>query len=321
MNKTLSAHLSLLGANVIFGLNYILSKDVVAGYFSPLAFTLLRVTGAVILFWVLGFFMPREKIDRSDIPRLIIASFMGVSLNQLIFLTALKFGSAIDASILMTLNPVMVLLIAAIWTHENITSSKIWGIVIGASGALLLIIMGGKSAIGFGNFWGNILMLLNCLLWALFLVIAKPLMVKYKSVTVMKWEFLVGLFIILPFSFDKVFAIKWDIIPGYIIWEFFYVVIFATFLGYLLNMYGLKFVKPVSVSVYIYAQPVFAAFFAIILGKDALSMIDIIAAFLVFLGVYIVGKQGKGLLPDFKAITFKNKVVQHMGKTHSLGKD
>jgi drug/metabolite transporter (DMT)-like permease len=293
VNIRIKAHLSLFFANLIFALNYIVAKDVLKGYIEPLAFTTFRLSGAVIMFWLTGLFCKNEKIEKKDLIRFVFSAFFGVVLNQYTFLAGLKLTSPIDASIIMTLNPVMVLIISAIWLKDKISTMKITGIIVGAMGALILI--GGSATlhIGSGSLGGNILIIVNCASWAAYLVLIKPLMEKYHPVTVMKYVFLLGWIMVIPLGISPMLDIAWMQMPVKILMEAFFVVLAATFVGYFFNMYGLKFLRPVTVSIYIYSQPVLAAFIAIMLGRDKLTLMDIISAALVFLGVYLTTLQNK----------------------------
>jgi drug/metabolite transporter (DMT)-like permease len=292
MSEKLKAHSSLLLANILFAFNYILSKDLMPVYFSPIALTISRIIGASILFWIAGIFV-KEKIERKDIPRIIASGIAGVTINQFIFLLGLNYTSPIDASIIVTVNPVLILLIGAFVLKEKITSMRIVGIVLGAAGALLIIVLGGIEKIGTGHWLGNLLIFFNCVFYAIYLILAKPLMDKYGAVTLMKWVFLVGLIGMLPFAGHDFFKLQWNLMPFDILAKVGYVIVGATFLAYLVNMYGLRFVKPLTVSIYVYTVPVLTALIAIFSGKDKFSWVDFLAAVFVFTGVFLVSIEPK----------------------------
>ncbi len=294
LSKNISAHISILAANIIYGLNYTIAKEIMPNYLQPYALTICRIVAASILFWALSFFYKPEKLASKDIKILIFAAIFGVAMNQLMFLKGLNFTTPIDASIIMTINPVLVLLVSAIIIGEAINFRKISGILIGASGAVLLILMsGGKLDFSSNNFFGNVLVFLNALSYGIYLVIVKTLMVKYKPATVLKWIFPIGLLIVFPIGFDELRTTNWNTIPIQIWWAITYVLVATTFLAYLLNVYGLQNVNASTVSIYIYSQPVIASFVSVILGKDSLNTIKILATLLVFTGVYLVSSPQK----------------------------
>ncbi|MGE0077878.1 MAG: DMT family transporter [Bacteroidales bacterium] len=288
-NNRIKAHLAIIGANILFGINYAVAKGVMPNHLKPGGFTLLRVIAASALFYAISQLGQKfEKIDRKDYVRFILGGLMGVAFNQLLFLHGLNFSSPIDSSIISTLNPAMVMLIAFLAIGERINLKKIVGLIIGASGALMLIFGRGEANFGSEHFFGNIMLFFNTLFYAAYLVVVKPLMSKYSPITVMRGVFTVGLFAVLPFGFTDLTNTDWSNIPISIYGAIIFVLLGPTFLAYLLNSWGLKHVQTSTVSIYIYSQPVIATVVAAILGQDKLDAQKIIAALLVFSGVYLV---------------------------------
>ncbi len=294
MNKTVLAHIAIIAANIIYGLNYSIAKEIMPDYIKPYGLTVCRGIAAIFLFWLLSYFGKQEKIEKKDFRSLLFAALFGVALNQLMFLKGLNLTSSIDASIIMTVNPVLVLLVSAIVIGELINLRKISGIAIGATGAILLILMS-KGSLDFSsdNFTGNILIFFNALSYGIYLVVVKKLMLKYKPVTVLKWAFSLGFLIIFPVGFEEFISVDWQNIPPAIWLAISYVLIATTFLAYLLNVFGLQHVNASTVSIYIYSQPVIASLVAIAFQKDSLNMVKIIATLLVFTGVYLVSSKSK----------------------------
>ncbi len=302
-NNNLLAHLAVFGANLIYGINYTVAKDVMPEYLTPNGFILVRVLGAAIMFWLLSFGLKlNESIAKKDWVRLAIAGLFGVAMNQLFFFQGLSLTTPINAAIIMTINPVMVLIIAAIILRNRITLTKTTGILLGLSGAVLLTVYK-EGEIVIPNFsqdtaLGDMLVLINATSYAIYLVVVKPLMVKYHPVTIVKWVFLFGLIYVLPFGASEIVSFDWLNFPGYIYGEIAFVVIGTTFFAYLFNMYGLKKLSPSVVSIYIYLQPFLATLFALAWGSDSLSLSQILAAALVFCGVYLVSKKAKPVLNE-----------------------
>lgn len=296
--NNLSAHLAVLGANIIYGITFSVAKDVMPTYLSPNAFILVRVTGAVLLFWLLALVLKLDdKVHKRDWPRLALAGVFGVAANQLLFFQGLSLTTPINASIIMTVNPVMVLIIAAVVLRSKITLTKASGIFLGLSGAVLLttfqngewVVPSFSHQTAFGDF----LVLLNATSYAIYLVVVKPIMQKYNPVTVIKWVFTFGWIYVLPFGFTQLSTVDWNVIPQVVYAEITFVVIGTTFFAYLFNIYGLKKLSPSVVSIYIYLQPFFATVVALMWGTDELSVTKIASAILIFVGVYLVSKRAK----------------------------
>ena len=257
-------------------------------YIGAFGFIVVRVIGASILFWILGLFV-KEKIAKEDFPRLIASALFGVGINMMLFFKGLSLTTPINASIIMVSNPIIVLVIAAIILKEKITRRKLTGIIIGAIGAISLIAYGKEvNLIGENLELGNLMVLANASSYALYLVIVKPLMKKYHPFTIAKWIFLFGLIFVIPFGYKEFIEISWITMPKDMIFRVVYVVVFTSFLAYLLNIYALKTIKASTVSFYVYLQPIIATSASIYLGKEELSLHEILSALIIFIGVYLV---------------------------------
>ncbi|MBT5859448.1 MAG: DMT family transporter [Flavobacteriales bacterium] len=294
MNRKSVSHILIFTANLIYALTYIFAKDVMPGYVHYGGFILLRATGAVFLFWLTYLIFVREKVDRKDILRIAIAGVFGVALNQLLFFKGLEMSTPIiNASIIMTSNPIMVLIMSYFILKERITIRKGIGILLGLIGALNLIFHGGGFSTNSEYMLGNVYILINAASYGVFLVIISPLMKKYNPVTVMTFVFSFGLLYVLPFGFSELQNLDWHSLPLTIIYEVLFVVIGTTYLAYLFNTSALKNLNPSVVSMYIYTQPVLATLFAYLLSKDELSQNKIISAIIIFIGVYLVSVRSK----------------------------
>lgn len=288
MNKTLTAHISLLIANLIYALNFTIAKDVMPNFILPSAFILLRVIGALFLFSFSYFIFFFQKIEFKDILRFAICGLFGVAINQLFFFEGLNLTTPINAAIVMTTNPILVMLLSFIIVKEAISFRKILGITLGFVGASTLILSDGAIDLSSNNSTGNLFVFINATSYGLYLVIVKPLLNKYHPLTVLFYVFAFGLLFVLPFGYDDLTIVKWGTIPVNIYLEIIFVVVCTTFIAYLLNSSALKTLTASTVSIYIYLQPILASLFAIFLGADFLDEKKIIASVLIFSGVYLV---------------------------------
>ena len=284
-------HWALMAAtlvSIIYGVTFTIAKDVMPEFIEPFGFILLRVGGSVLLFWLVSFFGPKEKIAKSDFPRIIAAAFFGVALNMLTFFKGLSYTSPIMGAVLMVTTPMIVLILSAIIMKERMLKRKVFGIILGLAGTVSLILYG-KSMINAPNeMLGNLLVFINAVSYGFYLIIVKKLMDKYNAFTFVKWIYSFGFLMVLPFGWNEFDAVNWSLVPIDIFWKIGFVVIFSTFLTYLLNLVSMRELKPTTVAVFIYLQPLFATVFAISLGKDELSWVKIGSAILIFTGVYLV---------------------------------
>lgn len=282
---------ALLGAtfvSVIYGLTFTIAKDVMPIYVKPFGLILIRVLGACFLFWLVSFFTIKEKIEKKDFPRIFAAAIFGVVLNQLTFFKGLSYTSPISASVIMLTAPILVLILSTVLLKERIELKKIIGIIIGLIGTSILILYGKSVGNATNANWGNFLVFVNASSYAIYLILVKKIASKYSPLTFIKWIYTFGLLFVLPFGLEEFTAVNWNEIPTIIFFEIGYLVIFTTFFAYLINLSAIRYLKPTTLSVFIYLQPVFASIFAISLQKDELNMIKLISAFLIFVGVYLV---------------------------------
>jgi len=288
MNQKLRTHLYLFFANLIYAFSFTVTKDVVPGYIQPFGAIVIRVTVAGIMFFVFQKIFVREKVNRSDLGLLLLCGLFGVAINQLLFFKGLSITTPINAALMMTMTPILVLVLSGIYHDEKITWLKILGVISGATGAVLVIISGKELTRGAGQTMGDIYVLVNATSYAIFLVIVKPLMKKYHPVTVISWVFIFGWLFVLPVGWSEFASIQWRTFPAHIWIELGFIVLFTTFFAYLLNTLALRDAAPSVVGIYIYLQPALATLIALLLNRDQYPLIKIVATVLIFLGVYLV---------------------------------
>lgn len=302
IKNTYKAHLALLGANLIYGVNYIIAKGIMPNKIGSSAFVFIRLVCATVLFWVLKSLVVKESVVKKDYSRLILCGLLGAAANQLLFFHGINLTSPVDASIIMTTTPVIVLVFSFFLLKENITSRKLLGITIGSFGAILLISYGNKSG-GTSSVFGNVLVFLNASCYGLYLVTVKPLMKKYNAITIISWVFLFGLIFSLPFGLPDFMATNFSAFNLNTYLTIGFVVIFTTFLAYLFNIYALNYVSPSVSSSYIYLQPaisfIMVSVYAYILMQDQythdINLVKIGCCLLVVIGVYLLSKPTKHL--------------------------
>ena len=294
MNNRTLALLAALVATTIYGLNHTIAKGLMPTYIKPFGLILLRVLGATVLFWLISIWGPKERIDIKDFKRIILSALFGMVINMLMFFKGLSLSTPINSSIIITISPILVFLMSAIFVKEKITLQKYLGISLGFSGALALILFGNEIRQDAPNIsLGNLLFVINSISYGIYLIIVKPLTLKYHPLTLMKWLFLTALIINLPITLSEFNEVKWASLPFEAIWKMCFVVVGTTFLTYLLNVFALRELKASTVGIFMYLQPPIAIAFAITMGSDTLNFTKITAGILIFAGVYLVSKKSK----------------------------
>ena len=288
MINNILPHLALFLVNLIYALNYSIAKDVMPDYIGPSGFILLRVIGGSLLFFLTYIFFIKENVELNDIVRLLFCGLFGVAINQLFFFEGLNLTTPINAAIIMTVSPILVIIFSAIIIKEKITIRKLLGIFLGIVGAATLILKSGSISLDNTFFVGNILIFINATSYSIYLVLVKTLMTKYNPITVMFYVFSFGLIFVLPFGLNELLEVNTQSFSKIIYLKVAFVVICTTFLAYLFNAFALKTLNPSVVSTYIYLQPVLASVVAIFLKSDSLDFIKILSALFIFSAVYLV---------------------------------
>lgn len=283
-------------AALIYGVSFTVAKEVMPLYIRPFGFILIRVLGAAILFWTVGLFLKKEKIQTQDYPRLLLGALFGIALNQLSFFKGLSMTTPINASVIMVTSPILVLIFSSFLLNEKATKKKLSGIFIGLFGAVMLIVFGKDSGTASNASLGNLLVFVNASSYGLYLILIKNLTKKYHAITLAKWLYLFGLIMVIPFGISELSQVNWATMPAPIIYRVGFIIIFTSFLTYMFNLFAIKELKPTTLSIFIYLQPVIASIYALFVGSDSLNLIKVSATVLIFIGVYLVTRKPKETL-------------------------
>lgn len=289
----LKGHAALWVANIIWGLNAPICKQVLQSAsnpegINPFALSACRMTGAALLFWAFSCFMPRERVTKRDLGLLLLASVFGIQFNQLLYLWGLSLTSPIDASIIATLVPIVTMLLAALFLREPISWLKASGVAIGCTGAVMLVVMSQSATTATSSLWGNALCIISTISFSFYLTAFRSVIVRYSAFTVMKWMFLFAAVVALVIYHKPLLTTDFTALPAKTLLGALFVVVGATFVTYLCVPIGQQHLRPTLVAMYNYVQPVVAVFFSVALGLDRFGFFKAAAAMLVFTGVWMV---------------------------------
>lgn len=281
----------MFGACAGWGLMAPIGKDAMTHGFDGISMVTFRVVGACLLFWIAAFFAPKEHVPRKDKLMFIGAAVFGLICNQCCYTIGLSITSPINASIVTTSMPIFAMLLAALILKEPITGKKALGVLMGCSGALILILTSAAAASDrVGDIRGDLLCLSAQFSFALYLSLFNPLIRRYNVFTINRYMFSWATLLLLPFTFVHVKGVLAKPIPTTTWWEVAYVVCIGTFLGYILTMIGQRTLRPTVVSVYNYVQPIVSVAASLLMGIGVLKPTHALAVLLVFSGVWLVTK-------------------------------
>lgn len=284
------AHLAMIGAEVLWGVSAPAGKAILAGGILPMVLTDMRFAGGALLFWIASLFAPPEKVKPRDYISIFIAALLAIVGNQVTFLIGLEMTSPIDASIIPTSLPILTMLLAAAVLREPISGLKAGGVLVGAVGAVTLIMSGGNGSATSGSVVGDLCILFSQLSFTCYLVFYKGLIERYSPITLMKWMFTFATLCVVPFTFGDIASVQWTQVSSIAVAGSIFYVVGPTFLSYLLLPVGQRRLRPTVTAMYNYIQPVVAVLVAICVGMGTLTIWNVSAMILVFAGVFMVTK-------------------------------
>lgn len=282
----------MFAANIAWGLMAPLSKMVMNNP-AVNSWTLVsfRLIGAAIAFWFFSLFTKREKVTFGDLKLMAAAALLGIILNQGVFVLGVSLTSPVNASIVTTTLPIVTMILAAIYLKEPVTWLKFGGILVGASGAVLLILS--STSIGHAtdqrtSLYGIGLCFLAQASYATYFVLFKKMISRYSGFTLMKWMFLFAALVYLPFNFQHLVSINYSSLPSNIVADIAFIVFGGTFFSYLMIPVGQKNLRPTVAAMYNNLQPIVASIAAVYWNLDTFGWQKGVAILLVFAGVYLV---------------------------------
>lgn len=290
-NRPLAAHLSLFFASAFWGLMAPLGKDAMTHGLTGIDMVTFRVTGGALLFWLTSLFLPKEHVPKQDLLRFVGAAILGLVTNQCCYTIGLSITSPINSSIVTTSMPIFAMLLAALILREPITGKKALGVGVGCAGALILVTTSAVAANSrVGDLRGDLLCVAAQFSFALYLSLFSRLVKRYSVFTVNRWMFLFASLLILPFTWRHVAAIDFAHVPAATWWETAFVVVFGTYISYILMMVGQRTLRPTVVSIYNYVQPMVSVTVSVLTGIGLFKPSQGLAVLLVCLGVWLVTK-------------------------------
>jgi drug/metabolite transporter (DMT)-like permease len=294
MSSKTRAHLAVLGTNLFFAANFSFVKMIAPSRVQPFGLNVFRVGISLVLFWAVWLAGKKAAgIRKEDIGRFVLCALTGVAINQMLFLKGLTMTSTVHASLLMLTTPLLITVFALWVLKEKLTVAKLSGLLLGIGGAAMLIAGRETSRTATDYFTGDLLIIVNAVSYSLYFILVKPLMQRYSPLQVIRWVFTIGFLMILPFGFNEAAATDFGAFSGQQLAAFAAVIITGTFLAYYFNAYGIQHLGAAITGAYIYTQPVFAVVIAVLLMGEHFTIQKLVAALLIFGGVFLVGLKKK----------------------------
>lgn len=288
--EEIKGHLAAITTNVIFGLNIPITKSLLSSWMTPMGYTLTRMIFGMCMFWIIGLFQKKEKVIFKDLMMIFLCGLMGLVATQVTFAVGLRYTTPVTYSLILALSPIIVLILSTVFLKESVTRKKLFGIILGITGAAIIILQSGNGVAGNNTIFGIIIAIISVTCYAGYIILTRKISAKYSPVTMMKWMFLLSVIILLPFGFSELpeqraYSSETSITA---ISELLFALIFSSIIAFFLMPVALKRIKATTASVYINLQPLVASTVAILVGQDLFSWDKVLAAVLIIAGVYMV---------------------------------
>jgi drug/metabolite transporter (DMT)-like permease len=293
----IQGHLAAIATNVIFGLNITITKSLLSGWMTPMGYTFTRMVFGLLMFWTISFFMNKEKVNRRDLLVIIAGGLLGLVITQVAFAAGLTLVTPVTWSLITSLNPIVVLLLSAFFLKETFSLKKLLGVIIGISGAAIIILQNRNGGSVSNSLWGILTALGAVISHAAYIVLMRKTASKYAPATVMKWMFLFAVVALMPFGIgelpeQRLYSPEITLVP---VLKLGFALVFSSTIAFFLMPVALKRIKATTASIYINLQPIVASAVAIAVGQDIFSWDKPLALILVITGVYLVTQETKGI--------------------------
>lgn len=286
--RVMWAHVGLLISMILTGLMPPLSKDAMNGGVTPLQMAAFRICGAALLFWLVSIVVPSQKVTRRDMLTIMVASIFAIVMAQGGLMVGLGLTSPINASIEITTQPIVALLLAALLLGQPITWRKGMGVLLGFAGAVILVTLHTARTGREASFAGDLVVLGSQTAFALYLTLFSGVIKRYSLFTFNKWMFTFGALFILPFSMGDLSMIASQTFTLRQVAEVTYVVVGCTFMTFILVVNSQRSLPSTTVSTYNYVQPFVTVAASLAMGLAVFRWEHALAAALIFAGVGMV---------------------------------
>lgn len=294
VRQFLEGNACILVASIFWGMNVAVTKALIPEWMSAYGITCVRLIGGCALFWLASLFMKCKPVERGDWLPIVLGGSIGLFSFIFLFVTSLRFGSAIDISIIMTLPPMFVILMNVVFRDARPKPLEYIGVVVSFIGAAIVILTGsGGSGGGSDYLLGDILAIISTICYAFYLTILEKPTPHYAPVNLLRWVFLfaaIPALCIAPGMQSEGIFQKFEFTPWL---EILFILFFPTFIAYFLVQPAIKFIGSELVSLYQYTLPVFAALTAVAMGLESIVFTQVLAMLVIIAGMVMtnIGKK------------------------------
>ncbi len=282
----MNVHLVLFLVSLFYGILFSWAGEIMPKYLNAEALVGLRIAFATLAFHIIGWSQKNTAINwKKHGLEFAICGFFGTSANMYLFFKGLQSTYPINAAVLMLATPLFV----ALFDHLRLKARPNWAFTLAlftAAFACYKLLTESNHTFTSETRLGDLLVFINAIFYAVYLVRIKKLTAVYEPITVNRYTFSFGLLYISPLALTAVFQANYAAIPSPIWGKIIYILLVMSFLVYFMNAYAVKAAGPTLAGLYIYLQPLLATLIAFILQTDSLTVMKIIWILIVLLATF-----------------------------------
>ena len=276
---------------LVWGANYVVGKWGMAG-FDPLSFTVIRFVGATPLLFILLYALEKNlHIELKDCYELALIGLVGVAIYQTVFMSAVKYATATNASLMLAVSPVFTAIFAWLAGQERLGSRGRLGSALSLLGVAFVLLFGtNKLAVGWDVLSGDLIGLLASSIWGLYPVLAKRMLRKYSALKTITYSSLFGTLFLLVVGSKGVLALSWSEIPLSAWGSMGFSIVFVTAFGLVVWYHAISRVGVNRIMAYMYVIPAVAVITAAIILREQIHLMQVVGAVVIFWGISLIRK-------------------------------
>ena len=279
----------LLTVAFIWALNFVFVKYALAE-FSPLSFTVARFAlSSLLLLLVMAVKGEPFRIERADAVPLVRLGFIGIMLYNILFMEGLKETTASNSALFISSSPLFAALVLALSGKRRLGPGVVAGLLLSMAGVVLVLASkpGGLS-LGREDAAGDLLTLGAAFFWALYTILAGPLVEKYSAVKVTAYSMAAGTVLLVPVSAREVAAQPWTAVSAGAWGSFAFSTFLSGGLAFTLWYDGVRRLGVTRTVVYHYLVPFVAVLVAALFLHERVVPLQVIGGGMILAGVYTV---------------------------------
>lgn len=279
------AYFCIIFVNIVWGLSFIASKYALGSGFTPFTLALVRfaLTGALLLPWMLAT-EGKPGFTRREWMRITASALLGTTLYFLFEYKGLIYTTASNASLVLSVLPVMVMLLNFL-RHGKRYSLGCWlGMAVTLVGVYLVVRYGGDDDSAPNPLLGNLLLLGACACWVFYIEVSSSLLTRHGSVKLTAYQGAIGAATLVPFALTELPQLRPIGMGG--IWAALFLGLCCSALCYILYAQAMRLLAPFRTALFINLNPLAAVIGGMLLLHESLSPPQLAGGVIILLGIF-----------------------------------